>query len=137
MVRSREDFLALGDDTLVEHVSTRLMARGLAADGDTLSQVEHEVLLADLAFRVMSAGGTRELLTSYRDDLPSMTEALRQLGLRRHADVVRQLLARAPGPDHDHDDLVTAWSAIEDNATARVAAYLRRNAAEVAWQRMG
>ncbi len=132
--RSRDEFLALGDAVLVERVATRLLERGLAADGDTLSQVEHEVMLADLAFRTMSAGGADALLASYRDELPSMREALRQLGLRHHADVIGQLVAHPR--ETDRAELARAWSAIDDDATARVAAYLRLHAADVAWQRM-
>jgi hypothetical protein len=132
--RCRDQLLALGDDLLVEHVATRLLQRGLAADGDTLSQVEHEVMLADLAFRTISSAGVDALVQDFADDLPSMREALRALGLRRHADVVGQLLACAP--DISRADLAAAWAAIDDDATARVAAYLRMHADGVAWQRL-
>jgi hypothetical protein len=144
--RSREEFLALDDHTLVEYASAWLRYRDGAAGSEpsALSGTERDVLLASLAFSVVEGDGFSGLLALRGDDLPAMGESLRRMALVPFAEVVDRAVALAlSGKQAESGTLDALWKQVRETETQAehdpvhvLAAYIRAHADEIDWERM-
>jgi hypothetical protein len=134
--QSKEEFLALDDQTLVAYASAWLRYRGLD-EGAALSPAERDVMLSSLAFQLVAGDGFSGLLAMREDDLPAMREALRRLALDRHAQVIENARQLAlAGQQAEAHELDAAWKQLGDDPVPRLAAYIRAHADEFDWKSM-
>jgi hypothetical protein len=135
--RSKDEFLALDDRTLVDYASAWLRYRDGAGEGATLTDAERDVLLASLAFAVVADDGFSGLLALRPDDLPAIGDSLRRLQLDSFAEVVDRASALAlAGKQSESGSLDALWHKLEGDPVPRLAAYIRAHADEIDWSRM-
>ncbi len=135
--RSRTEFLALDDETLVAYTSAWLRYRGLQMGDTSLSQAERDVMLASDAFLLISGDGFSGLLAIRAEQLSQVRDGLRRMSLDQRADVIEaaQRLAAA-GAQAESRKLDEAWSALAEDPVPHVAAYIRAHADEFDWDHM-
>jgi hypothetical protein len=136
--RTRAEFLALDDKTLVDYASAWLRYRGIdRGETTTLSRAERDVMLASLAFELVAGDGFSGLLAMRCDDLPEIRDSLRRIDLESFAEVIEKARQLAhDGQQAESKQLDRAWRTLADDPVPPLAAYIRAHADEIDWAQM-